>query len=297
MLIAITGATGFLGRYIVNHLIAQWHRCRCWYRPCSDRGGFADEGKIEWVPGALNDAKACDALVRGADGVVHSALGWTGGLVEYAQTNVVGTLQLMEKAKRAGAGRFVFIASCVVHEIILDDRKLDEAHPLSPTSQYGAYKAAIEMFVHSLGLGDKWGVCSLRPTGIYGLARPVQKSQWFNLVREVVTGKSIRSSAGGKQVHAADVAKAVGILLATPVQTIAGQVYNCYDLYVADQDIAMIAKRLTDSSSHIERLNKGPKHQIDTTKIRQLGMGFGGPALFEKTIGQLVEAVRRELAS
>jgi nucleoside-diphosphate-sugar epimerase len=40
MRIAITGATGFLGRYLVAHFAAAGHACRCWYRPESDRGGF-----------------------------------------------------------------------------------------------------------------------------------------------------------------------------------------------------------------------------------------------------------------
>jgi hypothetical protein len=40
MLIAVTGATGFLGRYLVRQLADASHRLRCWYRPASDRGGF-----------------------------------------------------------------------------------------------------------------------------------------------------------------------------------------------------------------------------------------------------------------
>ena len=43
--------------------------------------------------------------------------------------------------------RFVFIATCAVHDVILSDRPLDEAHPLWPKSHYGAHKAAIEKFV------------------------------------------------------------------------------------------------------------------------------------------------------
>jgi len=41
MKVAVTGATGFIGRYIVRHLVEQRHECRCWYRTTSDRGGFA----------------------------------------------------------------------------------------------------------------------------------------------------------------------------------------------------------------------------------------------------------------
>ena len=42
MRIAVTGATGFLGRYIVHQLARDGHRLRCWHRPGSDRGGFEE---------------------------------------------------------------------------------------------------------------------------------------------------------------------------------------------------------------------------------------------------------------
>ena len=135
-------------------------------------------------------------------------------MIEFAQKNVVGTLMLIEAARRAGVGRFVFISTCAVHEKILDDRPLDEAHPLWATSHYGAHKAAIKKFVHSYGLGEGYPICALRPTGVYGVTRPIKHSKWFDLVSAVVRGETVRCSRGGKEVHAADVAKAVGVLLA-----------------------------------------------------------------------------------
>jgi hypothetical protein len=43
--------------------------------------------------------------------------------------------------------RFVFISSCAVHDVIRDDRLLDEKHPFWPMSHCGAHKAALEKFV------------------------------------------------------------------------------------------------------------------------------------------------------
>ena len=52
MKIAITGATGFLGRYVVRQLAHAGHHLRCWYRPESDRSEFEDVSQaIEWLPG------------------------------------------------------------------------------------------------------------------------------------------------------------------------------------------------------------------------------------------------------
>ena len=79
MRVAVTGATGFLGRYLVRHLAQAGHHLRCWYRPGSDRGGFEDvSDAIDWLPGSLGDEKAARELVRGVDAVIHAAVEWEG---------------------------------------------------------------------------------------------------------------------------------------------------------------------------------------------------------------------------
>jgi nucleoside-diphosphate-sugar epimerase len=301
MQIAITGATGFLGRYVVRHFADRGHRLRCWYRPTSDRSGFeASAGVIDWRLGRLGDAGATAELVRGVDAVVHAALEWErqsgvrsparGGLEPFLETNLMGSLRLFQAARDASVPRFVFISTCAVHEVILDDRPLDEAHPLWPTSHYGAHKAALEKFVHSFGLGDGWAICALRPTGIYGLAHPPSTSRWFDLVGQVLRGEPIATPKGGKEVHAADVARAVEVLLNADARPITGQAFNCYDRYVAEEEVARIAKELTGSPSTITPSNRGPKHQIGMEKLHALGMRFGGEARLRQTVGELLEA-------
>jgi nucleoside-diphosphate-sugar epimerase len=297
MQVAVTGATGFIGRYIVRHLVALGHRCRCWYRPTSDRGGFEDvEQQIEWVAGELGGTDECSKLVAGCDGVIHAALyhpggGFRGGeedVIEFVERNVVGTLKLIEAARAAHVGRFVFVSTCAVHERILSDRPLDETHPTTPTSHYGAHKAAIEQFVHSYGWGQGYAICAVRPTGVYGLDRPVEQSKWFNLVRDLAQGRDVTCDRGGKEVHAADVAKAAAILLDKGQ---AGEVYNCFDRYISDFDVATIAKRLAGSHGAIHGGQKSAKNQIVTGKLRALGMQFGGEPLLEQTVGELLAVI------
>ncbi len=302
MNVAITGATGFLGRHIVGRLAGK-HRCRCWYRSTSDRGGFDEQAhSIDWVEGELANFDAQRALVNGCEAVVHAALDFPGGLsrnsreftLELARRNLTGTLELMETARRLGVGRFIFISSCAVYAQILDDRPLDETHPLWPSSHYGAHKAAIEAFVHSYGSGEVYSICALRPSGIYGVARPVEESKWFELVQRVVRGETVRVERGGKEVHAADVAAAVDTLLTAG--HVVGNAYNCSDRYISEYDVATLAKKLSGSSAKIEGGPTQPKHQIVCDKLRGLGFEFGGQKRFEETIAALVEHARSRQA-
>jgi nucleoside-diphosphate-sugar epimerase len=301
MRIAVTGATGFIGRYLVRQLTAKAHTCRCWYRSASDRTGLDDvTPHVEWLPGVLGDPAATAALVDGCEAVVHGALyhpgggfrGGEGNLLEFVETNVVGTLRLIEASRAAGVGRFVFISTCAVHERILADRPLDENHPTLPTSHYGAHKAAIEQFVHSFGWGQNYAICGLRPTGVYGLAHPASESKWFDLVRAIVRGEDVICQRGGKEVHAADVGRAVELLLTAPQPQIAGEVFNCYDRYISEFEVATLAKQLSGSRSQILGQPSSPKNQIMTDKLQGLGMKFGGQPLLEATVRQLVAAAQ-----
>lgn len=299
MKIALTGATGFIGRYVVEHLGSLGHSLRCWHRSTSDTSGFDNIAQIEWIEGDLGETESTKTLVDGCDAVVHAALyrpgagfvGAEGDIVDFVEKNVLGTLKLIEAARSAGAGRFITFSTCAVHDQILDDRPLDETHPLWAKSHYGAHKAAIEKFVHSYGLGQGYQICALRPTGVYGVARPPEQSNWYDLVSAVARGEAVECSRGGKEVHAADVAKAVGLLLTA--DGISGQAFNCYDRYVSELEVAKIARAVTGSDSPITGEPKQPKHQIVTEKIQKLGMEFGGQNLLTQTIEKLIDYARQ----
>ena len=62
-------------------------------------------------------------------------------------------------------------------------------------------------------------------------------------------------------------------------------------MYIADQDVAEIARELTGSRSAIADQRRSPKHEIETRKLRALGMEFGGKPLLRATVAELVAAV------
>jgi hypothetical protein len=103
-------------------------------------------------------------------------------------------------------------------------------------------------------------------------------------------GERVESARGGKEVHALDVARAVELVLRAAARRVAGPSFNGCDRYVSEGQVAPIAKELTGSGSPASDLNRGPKHPIDTAKVRALGLTFGGEARRRRTVAELVEA-------
>lgn len=297
MKIAVTGASGFLGNSLVHQLSHAGHQLRCWRRSGSDTSTLDDIVDIQWIEGELGNEPNANELLEDCDALIHAALwrpgegfqGSEGDIIEFAQRNVIGSLQLFKAAVAAKLSHVVYVSSCAVHEEILPDRKLDETHPLIAKSHYGAHKAAVEAFVHSFARSENLNICALRPTGIYGVERPIQRSKWYSLISKIARSKDVQCKSGGKEVHVDDVAKAIILLLDR--DDVRGQAYACYDRYISQYDVAEIAKELTNSSSQITGERTRPKNEIDNSKIKALGMNFGGEQRLRQTVKEILAAI------
>jgi nucleoside-diphosphate-sugar epimerase len=266
MLIALTGASGFVGSYTARALHAAGHTVRALVRPTSRRDHIAAH-VAEWREGELHDPQALAGLVAGAEVVIHNGVDWSVREIPTLnfERNVGGSLRLLDAARQAGVEQFLFVSSVAVYHTILSDRPLDENHPTWPSSTYGAYKAAIEP--HLLAYHQTYGMntSSWRPAAIYGVDPRLDRSQWFNLIKTAKEGGRISTAQGGKITHVQDVADA--LTLAIGDASVAGQFYNLVDGYLYWQVAAEIAKELTGSGATIEdRKGSGPKNQFDTSK-------------------------------
>lgn len=296
MRIAVTGATGFLGRYLIGRLLNDGHQIKAWYR--TQPGSPEDHDRVQWIRGEFGVLEQAHQLVDSVDAVIHAGLARRGPSfldsgddpLDYWHRNATGSLQLLEASYQAGVKRFIFISSGAVHDTVLPDRPLDETHPLLPSTLYGACKASVETLVHHYGSSGKMIAVTVRPPSIYGVADPVESSKWFDIVSAVCAGKDVLATGGSKAVHADDVAKAAVMLLEQD-NSIAGETYNCCDRMISDFEVASIAKQVSGSTSVINGQPKTAKHEIVTVKIQSLGMRFGGEPLLKQTITELVSAI------
>jgi nucleoside-diphosphate-sugar epimerase len=265
MLVAITGATGFVGAYTIAALKRRGHEVRALVRRTSRRDHIAAMVD-QWTIGELADPQALAGLVAGADVVIHAAVDWnamaTSPAVGFSR-NVLPSLQLLEASRLASVPQFIFVSSVAVYDEILQDRKLDEKHPTWPRSPYGAYKAAIEPHLKAYHAQFGMNTSSWRPAAVYGIDPNLPRSQWYELVKAVKEGREVSISQGGKITHVQDVADALAD--ACGDGGVAGRFYNLVDRHMYWQLAAEFAKALTGSSSVIQdKKGSGPKNQFDT---------------------------------
>jgi nucleoside-diphosphate-sugar epimerase len=222
----------------------------------------------EWRIGDQADPQALAGLVAGVDAVIHNAADWEAlrrsPMVNF-ERNVLGSLRLLEAARLAGAGQFLFVSSVAVYDEILPDRALDENHPAWPGSIYGAYKASIEPHLKAYHAHYGMNTSAWRPAAVYGIDPDLRRSQWFDLIDTAREGGTIDTPQGGKITHVRDVADA--LTLAVGDESVAGQFYNLVDGYMHWQHAAEFAKEISGSSATIvDRKGAGPRNQFDTRK-------------------------------
>ena len=267
MLVALTGASGFIGSYTARALHRAGHTVRALVRPTSRREHIAD-AVAEFREGDAADPQAIAGLVAGADVVIHNAVDWDAlerSPAVHVERNVLGSLRLLEAARQAGAGQFVFVSSVAVYHEILPDRALDERHPTWPSSVYGAYKAAVEPHLKAYHVTYGLNTSAWRPAAVYGVDPDLKASQWYDLIDRARSGGTVDTPAGGKITHVQDVADALA--LAVGDASVAGQLYNLVDRYMYWQQAAEFAKEITGSGATVtDRKGAGPRNTFDTRK-------------------------------
>ena len=267
MLIAITGATGFIGSYSVAALHRAGHEVRALVRPTSRRDHI-ERFVSKFIEGDIADPQAIAGLVAGAEVVIHDAADWDAlrrSPLSNFERNVLATLRLLEASRQAGAGQFIFVSSVAVHHEILPGGRIDETHPTWPSSIYGAYKAAVEPHLKAYHFTYGMNTSSWRPAAVYGIDPKLERSQWYDIVLATRRGGAVDVSQGGKITHVQDIADA--LTYAVGDESVSNQFYNLVDGYMYWQQAAEFAKEISASAAEIiDRNGPGPKNQFDCRK-------------------------------
>lgn len=189
MTFLLTGASGFLGAYVLITARQRGKEIRPVYRSTHSAKGESEAVLVSDLDGSANWSQA----LNGVDVVIHAAARAhimreeaLDPLAEYRRVNVEGTLNLARQAAAAGVRRFVFISSIKVNgEATLPGRPFTADDAPAPEDAYGLSKAEAEAQLKQVAQETGMEVTIIRPPLIYG---PGVKGNFASLIRWVRRG-------------------------------------------------------------------------------------------------------------
>lgn len=168
MNVLITGATGFIGKSFVKHLIQQnlGYKLYCTYRVTSMTQEL-EELNVELIEFDLTNQSTFVTAVTGMDIVVHFAANfnfrasWESLYIQ----NVESTIALAEACMKSGVKHFIYCSSSEALGQVIDGTEESE---YNPDEAYGRSKMEAEKALLKLKREKNFPVTIVRPTGVYG---------------------------------------------------------------------------------------------------------------------------------
>jgi dihydroflavonol-4-reductase len=138
----VTGGTGFVGANVVRALLQCGMEVRALVRPRSDTRNL-DNLDVELVAGDLRDRGSLEAALEGCDTVYHVAAMyalWASDPRQIYESNVTGTVNLLDAAGTAGVQKIVYTSSVATIGLPKDGTLGTEDAPLRPEEMISHYK-------------------------------------------------------------------------------------------------------------------------------------------------------------
>lgn len=194
--ILVTGADGFIGSHLAEHLVRRGYAVRAFtlYNSFGTRGWLDASplaGEMEFFSGDIRDPYGVRAAVKGCDAVLHLA-----ALIaipysyhspdNYVDTNIKGTLNILQAARDLGVARLVHTSTSEVYGTARFV-PITEEHPLQGQSPYAASKIGADQLALSFYRSFGTPVVVLRPFNTYG---PRQSARAFipTVITQIAAG-------------------------------------------------------------------------------------------------------------
>lgn len=290
MNILVTGGAGYIGSTLVPLLLSDGHKVRVLdtlLHGGEPLLGVWSHPDFEFVRGDVCDRKAMSDALNGIDAVVHLAA-IVGDPACSRQpdlahsVNLEASLALIEESRRAKVRRFIFASTCSNYGKMKDPSQyVDETSELSPVSLYAETKVAVEQaLLASHGHAD-WSPTPLRFATVFGVSPRMRFDLTVNeFTMEMVTKKELL--VYGEQfwrpyIHVQDVARAIQLVLESPTEKVAGNVFNVGATdqnFQKQQLVEMIRPHAPDAVVKFVHKQEDPRdYRVSFTRITD-GLGF-----------------------
>lgn len=188
----VTGASGWLGQNLVRRLVADDRRERLRFlAPTPDQAAPLAllSPRVETVVGDVRDPATVDRLFEdtGAATVFHAAavIHPQKSTREFFDVNVGGTQMVLDRARRSGSARFVYVSSNSPFGANASaEDTFDEDSPYNPFMGYGQSKYEAEQLVSQAHERSDLATTIIRVPWFYGPHQPSRQSQFFTAIRK-----------------------------------------------------------------------------------------------------------------
>ncbi len=197
--VLVTGADGFIGSHLVERLVAEGTDVRafCLYNSRGSAGWLDDldpdtRAGLDIRLGDIRDARFVDGAVEGVEVVFHLAaliaIPYSYVAPEsFIDTNIRGTLHVLEAARRAGVRRVVHTSTSEVYGTPAE-LPIRETHPLQAQSPYAASKVGADQLAAAFHRSYGVPAVTLRPFNTYG-PRQSDRAVLPTMLRQLLAGR------------------------------------------------------------------------------------------------------------
>jgi dihydroflavonol-4-reductase len=248
-MIFVTGATGFLGKSLVQELWAQDYRLRILARPTSDTSFFKEMSGLEIVPGDITDPPSVEQAIQGCEVVVHAAalFRFWGKPQHFYETNIAGTRAVLQAVANQGVRRFIHISSIAVVGEPPYGTVITEETPPNPLDPYQKSKLASEKLVQDYGQDFGLATVILRLGALYGPWGHYAFNRLF--FEEFLRGWRIQVEGGRHVIFPCFVKDAARAAEAAIRLGRGGQIYNVCGDSISHKEANEIISRLSGKSN------------------------------------------------
>jgi len=178
----IIGGGGFVGSHLSETLLADGQEVSIFDRPNARYLEYSNQQGVTVVTGDFFNPEDVSRAISDCDVVYHlvsTTVPQTSNDNPYydVETNVLGTLRLLDAARKAGVKKIIFASSGGTVYGIPQEIPIKEDHPTEPTSSYGICKLTIEKYLHLYWTLYGLDYTILRTANAYGERQPITETQ------------------------------------------------------------------------------------------------------------------------